>query len=108
MKRSVVAILVASACAAPVPVDSPRLPLIGLIHGGTVETAKASVAAFRAGLQELGYQEGRDIVVEARYMEGQGVDRAAELATELISAGAAAIVTGNPAGVQGASRGDLD
>jgi hypothetical protein len=40
--------------------------------------------ALRRGLQRLGYAEGRNIMLDVRYTQGRS-DRAAELATELVS-----------------------
>ena len=96
------AALLASACA-PAPV--PKAPiLIGVIQGISPDLAKPRMDALRAGLEALGYREGREIAFDVRYLEGQGDDRAAQLTQELIQRGAAIIVTGNPAGVAGARR----
>lgn len=98
------AVIVAGACAAPAP-PAPRPPsLVGVINGTTAEAAKLSIDALRQGLEALGYQAGRDVTLDVRYMEGQGVDRAAQLAQELVAKGAAIIVVGNPAAVEGARR----
>jgi putative ABC transport system substrate-binding protein len=45
---------------------------------------KSWVAAFRQGLQELGYVEGRDIAIEQRHAAGRS-ERLPELASELVS-----------------------
>jgi putative ABC transport system substrate-binding protein len=44
---------------------------------------RPNLAAFRQGLRELGYVNGRNIVVEFRSVEGQS-DRLADLAAELV------------------------
>ena len=53
--------------------------------------------AFRGGLRELGYREGRNVVVEYRWAGGSN-QRAAELAAELVRLDVAVMVsTGTPA-----------
>ena len=49
--------------------------------------------AFRQGLRELGYEEGKNIVIEWRFGDGK-VDRLSALATELVGLKVAVIVTG--------------
>ncbi len=100
--RAAVLILAFAACgvAAPSPETARRHLLIGLISGLTAEIAGPNLEAFRVGLRESGYQrlpEGRDVILEWRYMEGNE-ERAAEFAGEFLKAGVAIIVTGNPSG----------
>ncbi len=72
-----------------------------MISGLRAETAAPNVEAFRKGLEEHGYRDGRDAIVEWRYTEGFE-ERAAEFANEFLKAGVAIIVTGNPSGVRAA------
>ncbi len=62
--------------------------------------APAAVAdrtdAFRQGLRELGYIEGKNVLIEWRYAEGQE-DRLAKFAAELVRLNVDVIVTGGPA-----------
>ena len=60
---------------------SPRVPRIGFLHPGVADDP--SVDAFRQGLQELGYTEGRTIAIDWRFADGHG-DRYGPLAAELI------------------------
>jgi putative ABC transport system substrate-binding protein len=55
----------------------------------------ARVEAFRQGLRELGYVEGRDIVVDWRYAEGK-LDRQRELADDLVRRKVDVIVSAGP------------
>src|SRR5438045_1656647 len=64
----------------PFQAQPARVPRIGSIWPGTADSPL--VEAFRQGLQELGYVEGRNISVEWRFAEGQA-DRFVPLAAEL-------------------------
>jgi putative tryptophan/tyrosine transport system substrate-binding protein len=57
--------------------------------------------AFRGGLRELGYIEGKNIVIESRSATGQ-LNRISELAAELVRLQVAVIVTGGASATQGA------
>lgn len=59
-------------------------PVIGFLHSGREATQKGSVAAFRAGLKEGGFNEGRTASIEFRWAEDK-FDRLPALATELIN-----------------------
>ena len=56
---------------------------IGFISAAASSPMAARVAAFRRGLQELGYIEGRNIAIEFRWAEGRD-ERLPELAAELV------------------------
>lgn len=56
---------------------------IGYLSLASAEAYKGNVAAFRRGLQQLGYSEGKDILVEERYAAGSAV-RLREQAVELV------------------------
>ena len=60
-----------------------KMPRIGYLAGGDPTSAGPSVEAFRQGLRELGYVEGKNILVEYRYAEGRQ-DRAPSLVSELV------------------------
>jgi len=59
--------------------------------------------AFREGLQELGYVEGRNIVIERRSAEGKP-ERLQDLATDLVGLRVDVIVTATTAATQAAQR----
>jgi len=67
----------------PVQAQQPKTPLIGMLVTGSVSTNKSRDDAFRQGLRELGYIEGKNIAIEYRYAEGER-DRIPELAAELV------------------------
>jgi putative ABC transport system substrate-binding protein len=63
----------------------------------------ARTEAFRQGLRELGYVEGKNIVMEYRYAEGK-LDRLPALATELVRLKVDVIVTAGPAATRPAKE----
>src|SRR5262245_31662111 len=56
---------------------------IGYLAGISPEAQSARIEAFRQGLRELGYVEGKNIVIESRYAEGKS-DRLPVLAADLV------------------------
>jgi putative ABC transport system substrate-binding protein len=63
---------------------SPVRPLIGVLSPLSAATATRNIAAFRSGLRDHGYVEGRNATLELRY--GEGVpERMAALAGELVA-----------------------
>jgi ABC-type uncharacterized transport system substrate-binding protein len=61
--------------------SQPRL--IAVLEGRSAASAAAAHEAFRVGLHQLGYLEGRNISVEYRYADGS-LDRLPALAEELV------------------------
>jgi hypothetical protein len=68
-----------------------KVALIGFLHHGSPGPS-LEVDAFRQGLRELGYVEGRNITIEYRFASGQ-VERMPELAAELVRLKPDVIVT---------------
>jgi putative tryptophan/tyrosine transport system substrate-binding protein len=48
-----------------------KMPVIGFLNGGVANASERYVAAFRKGLSEAGFFEGRNVTVEYHWMEGQ-------------------------------------
>ena len=69
-----------------------KVPRIGYLSPVSTSRGSASLEAFRQGLRESGYVEGKNIIIEYRWAEGK-VDRLPELATELVNLGVDIIVT---------------
>jgi putative ABC transport system substrate-binding protein len=73
--------------------QSAKVPRIGYLTGATPDGQSARIEAFRQGLRELGYVEGKNIVIEYRYAE-ENLDRLPALAAELVRLKVEVIVTG--------------
>ena len=69
---------------------------IGILIASSASSVSTRVETFRQRLRELGYVEGKNIVIEYRYAEGN-VERLADLAAELIQLKVDVIVTAGPA-----------
>src|SRR5262249_48150259 len=63
--------------------QTKKVPRIGILFGGSSSGYMVRVEAFRQGLKELGYIEGKNIAIEYRYADGKA-DRLLSLATELV------------------------
>jgi putative ABC transport system substrate-binding protein len=72
-----------------------KIARIGYLSGTSYSANSARVDAFRQGLRELGYVEGKTIVVEWRYAEGK-LDRLPALAAELVRLKVDVIVASAP------------
>ena len=83
--------------------QQPKAPRIGFLVGTKPAAVAARVAAFQRGLREMGYVEGKNIVVEYRYAEGNA-DRERELASELVRLKVDLIVTTGPTLTRAAKR----
>src|ERR1700690_583528 len=88
-----------SAAAWPVVARAQQsaIPAVGYLTLGTPEVRATDVAAFRKGLSETGFVEGRNVVIEYRWAQNQ-VNRLPEMLGDLIRRRVAVIVTpGNAA-----------
>ncbi|MGH7824588.1 MAG: ABC transporter substrate-binding protein [Candidatus Binatia bacterium] len=68
---------------------------IGILYSVTPASVAARAKAFRQGLRELGYVEGKNIVIESRFADGK-LDRVPSLAAELVRLNVDVIVTSGP------------
>ena len=88
--------LILDLLAAPLAAEAQQLaniPRIGLLRPTTPSLAKPNNEAFQDGLRELGYVEGKNILIEYRFAEGKD-DRLPDLAAELVRLNVDVIVTG--------------
>ena len=72
--------------------QQPAMPVIGLLDGRSAEHSAHLVAAFRRGLNEIGYAEGRNVALEYRRAHGQ-YDRLPALAADLVGRRVTVIAT---------------
>jgi len=96
------ALVVAITC--PVQAQqATKIPRIGSLTGTSLSTNAARNEAFRQGLRELGYVEGKNIVIEWRSAEGK-LDRLPVLAAELVRLKVDVIATGGPPATRAAKE----
>lgn len=63
--------------------QQPAMPVIGFLHLTSLETNRENLAAFRQGLADTGYIEGKNVAIEYRWAQGRN-DRLPMLAAELV------------------------
>ena len=80
-----------------------KVPRIGYLTAASPSAIAARIEAFRQGLRELGYVEGKNIVIEYRYAEGK-LDRLPALAAELVRLKVDVIVTAGPPATRAAKE----
>jgi ABC-type uncharacterized transport system substrate-binding protein len=99
-RRAFMALLGGAAAAWPLAAraqQAGKIPRVGFMGNSTAALEANLVGPFRDGLRELGYQEGRNIVIEYRWADGK-YERFPALVAELLAVPVDVIVTaGTPA-----------
>ncbi|HEY3167741.1 MAG TPA: ABC transporter substrate-binding protein, partial [Candidatus Binatia bacterium] len=80
-----------------------KIPRIGFLSANSPSTIQARIEAFRQGLRQLGYEEGKNIVIEWRSAEGK-LDRLPALAAELVRNKVDILVVRNSEGARAAKN----
>jgi putative ABC transport system substrate-binding protein len=84
--------------------QTKRVPRIGYLSPtGDPQNPGYQVEAFRHGLRDLGYIEGKNVLVEYRYVEGRN-DRISNLVAELVQLKVDVLVSAQLSGIQAAKQ----
>jgi putative ABC transport system substrate-binding protein len=105
-RRRFLLTLVAGALAVPLDGEAQqggRVYRIGYLGAGSPSAQANRVEALRAGLGDLGYVEGKNIVIEFRWAEGRS-DRLSDLAAELVRLNVDVLVTGGTPAILAAKQ----
>jgi putative tryptophan/tyrosine transport system substrate-binding protein len=90
-------------CSAAFAQQPKKVPRIGYLSSGSGGANSPRAEAFRQGLRELGYVEGKNIAFEYRNAEGK-LDRIPDLAAELVRMKVDVILTGGNSAIRAAKK----
>ena len=104
MKKKTIVVLalcavLATLCFSANAQQPTKIPRIGYLFGSSLSANKTRIEAFQRGLRDLGYVEGKNIIVEWRGADGNR-DRQRALVAELVDLKADIIVTAGSTGTR--------
>jgi putative ABC transport system substrate-binding protein len=104
-RREAIAILAGAAVTLPLAARAQQagMPVVGFLHYASPDKLTHLADAFRRGLQEVGYIDGQNVVIEYRWAEGQ-YDRLPALAADLVRRGVGVITAGGSVAAQAAKN----
>jgi putative tryptophan/tyrosine transport system substrate-binding protein len=84
-RRDLIKVVAGSAATWPLAArgQQPAMPVIGLLGSATASDWRPYVSAFHQGLRDVGYVEGRNVAIDARWADSQ-YDRLPAMAAELV------------------------
>jgi putative ABC transport system substrate-binding protein len=83
--------------------QQPAMPLIGFVNSSAAQAQVLTEAAYRRGLGEAGFIEGKNVKIESRWADGQ-YDRLPALIADLIKQNVGVLMAGGPPAAQAAKK----
>jgi putative ABC transport system substrate-binding protein len=103
-RREFITLLGGAAAAWPLNAGAQgSLPIVGVAVSGSREIMQDPIAAFEAGLKDIGFVRGQNLALEYRFAEGK-FDRFPTLISDLIQRKVAVLVVSSPQGALAAKR----
>jgi putative tryptophan/tyrosine transport system substrate-binding protein len=103
MRKSVISFalcaMLLALCASAEAQQAKKIPQIGVLFAATPSANSQRIEAFRQGLRERGYAEGKDVLIEQRYADGN-LDRLPALAGDLVHLNVDVIVSASSQGTR--------
>ena len=104
-RRELIKLIAGSAALWPLAAraQQPAMPVIGVLRNSSQGDLAFRMSAFRAGLSEMGYDEGRNVTIEYRYADNR-YERLPRFAAELIDRGVSLLFASGNASALTAKR----